>query len=341
MKIKILLQLLILIFPLISLGDNLIEKCEEEFVSFFDDLANPEYSFEKPGIITMKFNDQKAIAAWKRKKTQCFPQELYKKKLAQLQCQANFNLLWQDKTLKTWEQKIESFYKLRSKCSIEGIFEINLAELYLMYNIAHVGIARDILITAINNKKYSDVRYLEAVLASLEYKTGNLKELYKTASKLIEKYPNWWQGYYYLGLYYFDQDDFQQAEKLFFKSIEMTKNVLAYMGLAVVFYEYEDYKKVIEFHRKGFIINAYKALCATRAAAAVIIAFIKENDLRPAKAIIDLEEKNNKEAAQKNYAYQIACKYYEDTVRTGTIPDKYLKIALDPPGYSVPELRSK
>lgn len=221
------------------------------------------------------------------------------------------------------------------------MFEGHLADLYLMYNFDNVDVARNLLLTAISNKKYTDTRYLEAKLAHLEYKCGNVKKLYKTASNIIEKYPNWWAGYYYLGLHYVVHNNFVQAENLFFKALKIREDVNVYMGLAAIFYEYEDYKKVIEFYRKGLAINAYQALLATRPSAAVIIAFIKENDLRPAKAIIDLEEKNNKEAAQKNYAYQIACKYYEDTVRTGTIPDKDLKIELDPPGYSVPELRSK
>ncbi|MGD0466240.1 MAG: hypothetical protein ABSA84_06040 [Gammaproteobacteria bacterium] len=331
MKIKNLLQLFMLIFPLISLGDNLINQCEEEFVNIFEDLAKPEYSFEKSGIITIEFNSQKAIATWEKKKDQCSRKGFYKKKLAQMQCQAEFNLLWQDDTLKSWEQKFESFRKLQSKCSIEGVFEANLADLYLMYNFANVGMARDMLIKAINNEKYSDIRYLEVMLAHLDYSTGNAKELYKTALKLIKKYPYWWRGYYYLGLYYFDQNDLKQAEKLFFQSIEKRENFIAYMGLTIVFYEYEYYKQVIEFHRKGFKINIYKTLQSMRAAAAVIIAFVKENDLKPAGALIGLIEEHNKEAAQKSYAYQIARRYYEDTVRTGVIPDKAIKIELDPP----------
>lgn len=86
------LIMIIIMFPLTSIGCNVSKQCEEEFINILDNLVGkPVYSFENPNFYVLKLNSQKAIDCWKNKKKQCSIKGLYNKKLNQLQCQVEFN----------------------------------------------------------------------------------------------------------------------------------------------------------------------------------------------------------------------------------------------------------
>ena len=114
-----------------------------------------------------------------------------------------------------------------------------------------------------------DPRTIESYLFAIEIDEKKYDSAQKRATAMVEKYPWWYQAYFYLGEVYRYKKELIEAEKYYLKANEISESAFVYARLAYVHYEeYKNYEKCLEFYKKALEINESAIMIQTSAFAA-------------------------------------------------------------------------
>ncbi len=98
------------------------------------------------------------------------------------------------------------------------------------------------------------------VLAYALSEDGKYNKAIKSLENVIQKDPNFFGGYFYLGNAYYKMWDFDSSVEMFKRAIEIKPDYLdAYIYLGVSYYSKKSFKESIETFKKAKEINPYSA----------------------------------------------------------------------------------
>ena len=217
------------------------------------------------------------------------------------ECFLIFKEIQEDCLLKTPDEKLIAWSKFKKKCSKDGVYDKYKALIYSSYG--NVNKAIDIMQTSLKNANYNIIENA-SFLAKLLYDQGNLEASKELAEMLIEKYPNYFNGYAHLGEYYMYYHEWELAKKYFEKAYELNSKVPALMSnLAAIYYRYGRNKDTIEFYNKAYTSSPCYTIQQRIPTAAMIAALIHLDRLSEAKKLLKEQLENDPEA-KDNYGHK-------------------------------------
>lgn len=210
-----------------------------------------------------------------------------------LMCEQAFNHMFKEPSLNNMEKKINQWKKMKKKCFSPGVHEIYLADLYQANN--EFQKSRELAEMVI--KKYGDqfdVKEAEEILMMIDIKEGKRESIGKRARKILDKYPNWYVGYLYVGLDFLDKGDYLKAIEYCEKANKIQPSPYSYSWLALIYYTYfKDYEKTLEYYQKA-LDAGIMAIMMRESAVSAVDSAMKLNKWDFAQSILNAQAKIDK-----------------------------------------------
>lgn len=149
----------------------------------------------------------------------------------------------------TIEEKLKKVENCKQICKKDHEYEFCLAD-YLMY-MGKPQEAEQLLKSSI--KKYKDdTRKLQHMLMHLYFCYERYDELLAKANNMIKKYPEWFSGYYFKGIYNIQVNSLQEAYKFLTMAIKKENNVESHLGLVMYYYNMRDFQSAFNEYELAY-----------------------------------------------------------------------------------------
>jgi tetratricopeptide (TPR) repeat protein len=211
------------------------------------------------------------------------------------------------------DKKIKSWKNYESVCSIDGSYQLILADFYISFG-NHYEEARKILEKSINSANY-DSRYHKSLLHAAYQGLNEKFKAIDLAKKIINDYPNWYRGYSDLGSDFLNMRDWTNAKKYLEKSLKLhDQDPVVYLRLAYLSYELREDDKVIDYYLKAFFLDPVKPFLDQRSSAAAAVVYINKGNFEDAKSILDNQQKFTPDVC-KEKIFIGTKKYYQNALK--------------------------
>ena len=204
-------------------------------------------------------------------------------------CCKKYSSIVQDELLDL-QGKIVKWEKYEQKCQKHGIYEHYLAMMYVSHD-NDKGIS--ILTKSLLKTNFNIIENASS-LGFIMYYKGYYKQLNRIANILINRYPEYCQGYYLLGIYYMTTGEWDLARANLEKAYKLKlpdSEVLIKAYLSTVYYEFGMYEDVIKLYCEAYRKQPKGTILQRRPTLTMIASLIHLGKLDDAQKLMSEWEK--------------------------------------------------